>query len=182
MMRKLLKILFILALLSWGALGLRHAQGQRDKASLTRGAVVAPMASDRRQVQITINAGDGSFVMQNLTLTKMAGSTVLRGNVLNKSKHKREQVSFLVRAYGRDGLVLKGLESETVFTAQELKANSSVPINHGYGVWLQGILTEDIARIEISEIGQAHDIPIMAWIKPLEKESLDLASYAEIEE
>lgn len=179
MMRKLVKIAVIFALLSWAALGLRQAQGQRDSESTTR-KVASPL-SNRLQVE-TIHAGDGSFVIQNLTLTKMDGSTVLKGNIVNKSKRRREQVSFVVTAYGHDGQVLKGLESETVFTAQEVKANASVPINHGYGVWLQGILTDDIARIEISEISQAQDIPIMARMVPLASHVMNLKRSSEIEE
>lgn len=31
-MRRLLKIVFIVTLLAWAALGLRHAQGQRDQS------------------------------------------------------------------------------------------------------------------------------------------------------
>ena len=180
MMRKLIKIAVIFALLSWAALGLRQAQGQRDSESTTR-KVASPL-NNRPHIETTVYASDGSFAIQNLTLTKMDGSTVLKGNILNKSKRRREQVSFVVTAYGHDGQVLKGPESETVFTAQEVKANASVPINHGYGVWLQGILTDDIARIEISEISQAQDIPIMARMMPLASHVMDLKRYSEIDE
>ena len=180
MMRKLVKIVVIFALLSWAAAGLRQAQGQRDGESMTRRAVAT--VSDRQHMEMTLDAGDGSFVLKNLTLVKMAGSTVLKGNVVNKTKHKREQVSFVVKAYDRDGQVLKGLESETVFTAQGLKTNASVSINHGYGVWLQGILADDIARIEIAEISQTYDIPIVARMIPFPAHALDLKRYAEIEE
>jgi hypothetical protein len=182
MMRKLFKIVLMLALLSWAAAGLRHAQGQRESESVTRNAVAT--VSNRSQVEIRIYAGggDGSFVLKNPALEKMAGSTVLKGNIVNLTKRKREQVSFVVKAYGRDGQLLKGLESETLFTAQELKANASVPINHGYGVWLQGILTENIARIEISEISQAQDIPIMARMIPFPAHALALERYSDVEE
>lgn len=182
MTRKLIKIVLILALLSWGAAGLRHAaQGQRDGGgTVPRNAFAA--ASSRTHATLTVNSSDGSFVLKNLTLTKMAGSTILKGNILNKTKHKREQVSFVVLAYNREGRVLKGLESKTIFTAQRLKANASVPINHGYGVWLQGVSLDDIARIEISEMGQEHDIPIIARMIPLASHALDVERYSEIDE
>jgi hypothetical protein len=179
-MRKLFKIVVIVALLSWAAAGLRHAQGQRSGESMTRSAVAT--VSNRPQVEIRIYAGDGSLALKNPALEKMAGSTVLKGNIINRAKRKREQVSFVVKAYGHDGQVLRGLESETVFTAQELRANASVPINHGYGVWLQGIPAENIARIEISEISQAQDIPIMARLIPFPAHALALKRYADVEE
>jgi predicted thioesterase len=178
-MRKLIKIVLIFALLAWAAVGLRHAQGQREGASVSRSTVVS--ASNRPQEKITINTGDGSFVLKNPTLTRRTGSTVLKGNVVNKTKRNREQVSFEIRVYDRDGQILKGLESKIIFTAQELKANASTPINHGYGVWLQGIAIDDIARIEISEIGQGQDIPIVARMIPLASHALDLKRYSEIE-
>jgi hypothetical protein len=182
MMRKLFKIVVIVALLFWAAAGLRHAQGQRDSESITRST--SATVSNRPQVGIRIYAtdGGGSFALKNSVLEKMAGSTILKGNIVNLTKRKREQVSFSVRAYGRDGQLLKGLESETVFTTQELKANASVPINHGYGVWLQGILADDIARIEISEISQAQDIPIMARLIPFPAHALALERYSDVEE
>ena len=180
MMRKLFKIVVIVALLFWAAAGLRHAQGQRDSESMTRNAVAT--VSNRPQVGIRIYATDGSFALKNLALEKMTGSTILKGNIVNLTKRKREQVSFVVKAYGSDGQVLRGLESETVFTTQELRANASVPINHGYGVWLQGILAENIARIEISEISQAQDIPIMARLIPFPAHALDLKRYSDVEE
>lgn len=180
MTQKLFKIVIISALLFWAAAGLRHVQGQRDSESMTRSAVA--IVSNRPQVEMRIYAGDNSLVLKNPALEKMAGSTILKGDIVNLTKRKREQVSFVVRAYGRDGQVLKGLESETIFTAQGLKARASVPINHGYGVWLQGILADDIVRIEISEISQAQDIPIMARMIPFPAHALDLKRYSDVEE
>lgn len=180
MTRKLVKIVFVLALLSWAAVGLRYAQGQRDHERVPRNSFVA--ASSRTHAEIKVDSSDGSFVLNNLTLSRMTGSTILKGNIVNKTKRQREQVSFTVRAYGRDGQLLKGLESKTIFTAQRLKANAAVPINHGYGVWLQGISLDDIARVEISEMGQEHEIPIIARMIPLASHALDVKRYSEVEE
>ena len=40
-MRRLLKILFVVMLLAWGALGLRHAQGRRGEDFARQGAAPA---------------------------------------------------------------------------------------------------------------------------------------------
>jgi hypothetical protein len=181
-MRKLIQIALILALLSWAAVGLRYAQGQRTgNQSVSRSRAVASLGSQPHK-ELTIETGGGSFVLKNLTLLRMTGSTVLKGNIVNKTNRRREQVSFEVRAYDRDGRVLTGLESQTIFAGHELKANASTPINQGYGVWLQGIALEDIARIEISEIGQEHYIPIVARMLPLAAHALAWKRDAEMEE
>src|SRR5215210_3617595 len=100
-MRKLVKIVLILALLSWAALGLRYAQGQRgDNQSMPRNQAVASLSSQPHE-ELTIEANDGFFVLKNLTLVRMTGSTLLKGNVVNKSNRKRGQISFEVRAYDR---------------------------------------------------------------------------------
>jgi hypothetical protein len=180
MMRKLFKVVFILALLSWAAIGLRYAQGQRDGDFLPRNSFAA--ASARTHAQITIDSSDGSFVLKNLTLLRMAGSTILKGNVVNKTKRKREQVSFTIEAYDREGRVLKGLESKTIFTVQGLKAKSSAPINQGYGVWLQGVSLDDIARIEVSEADKDPGTSTLARMIPLASHALLIKRYSEIEE
>ena len=180
-MRQLVKIVLILVLLSCAAVGLRPARGQRGDQSTTRSRAVASLSSQSHE-ELTIETGDGSFVLKNLTLLRMSGSTVLKGNIVNKSNRRREQISLEVRAYDRDGRVLKGLESRTIFSAHELKAKASTPINHGYGVWLQGVSLDDIARIEISKIGQEHHVPIVARMIPLAAHALDWQRYSEIEE
>ncbi len=152
-MRSPLKIILALALLSCAAVGLRHAQGQSDHQS-NQGRVAAASASSRPLEDSIVQAQGGAFVLKNLTLTKMKGSTIIKGKVVNKTNRKYEQVSFEVRAYDSAGQILKGLENKTIFASQELKAGASVPINHGYGVWLQGVPLEKIARIEISENGK----------------------------
>jgi hypothetical protein len=181
-MHRLIKIVLILALLSGAAVGFRHAQGQRGgNQSMPRSRAVASLNSQPYK-ELIVETGDGLFVLKNLTLLRMTGSTVLKGSVVNKSNRRREQISFEVRAYDRDGRLLEGLESKTIFTAHELKAKASAPINQGYGVWLQGIPLEDIARIEIVEIVQEHYIPIVARMLPLAAHALDWQRYSAIEE
>jgi pSer/pThr/pTyr-binding forkhead associated (FHA) protein len=180
-MRRLIKIVLVLTLLACAAAGVRHALAQRGNDSDMQRSAFASAVS-RPHAEIRVDVGEGSFVLKNLTLARVNGSTVLKGSVVNKTKHTREQVSFEVRAYDRDGRVLKGLESKTVFAAHKLKANSSAPINHGYGVWLQGVSLEDVARIEVSETGERADVPIMARLIPLAGHALDVKRYAEIDE
>jgi hypothetical protein len=179
-MRSVIKIILVLMILSGAAIGLRHAFAQRGNQSAPRNSF-AP-STGRPHETIKVNTGYGSYILKNLTLVKMQGSTILKGNVVNKTNSTRERISFKVVAYGRDGQVLTGLESQTIFTAQELRMNRAAPINHGYGVWLQGISAEDIARIEISEIPEQADVPIMARIVPLASHALEAKSYDEVEE
>jgi hypothetical protein len=179
-MRSPIKITLVVALFACAAIGLRHVQGQSDHTSNQGRTSVA--ATNRLPEDSTIRTNDGSFVLKNLTLVKMSGSTILNGKLVNKSNHKSEQVSFEVRVYGQDGQILKGLESRTIFVSQEIKAGASVPINHGYGVWLQGIPVEKIARIEISENGTAPGTSTLSRMIPLASHALDVKRYAEIEE
>ncbi len=179
-MRSPVKIILVLALIACAAVGLRHVQGQSDHNS-TQGRVSAVSAS-RPLEDSTVQAQGGAFVLKNLALIKMKGSTILKGKVVNKTNRKYEQVFFEVRAYDRDGQILKGLESRTIFASQELKAGASTPINHGYGVWLQGVSAEKIARIEISENGKELARSALARMIPLASHALDLKRYAEIEE
>ena len=180
-MRSPIKIILIIALLSCAALGLHQAQGQGNYKS-NRGGASATATGSRPLVGSTIQTGDGSFVLKNLTLTKWTGSTILKGKLVNKTNQTREHVTFEVRAYDRDGQILKGLESKTIFASQELKAGKSIPINYGYGVWLQGIPAEKIARIEIFETGKETGTSSLARTIPLASHALDFKRYAEIEE
>jgi hypothetical protein len=181
-MRSPIKIILVVALLSCAAaIGLLRVQGQGSYNSGRGGASAAALRlrpSEGSAVQIT----DGSFALKNPLLTKMTDSTLLNGKVVNKTKRTRGQVTFEVRAYGSDGRILKGLESKTIFALRELKAGASVPINYGYGVWLQGIPAEKIARIEISETGTEAGSTTLARRIPLAGHALDLKRYAEIEE
>jgi hypothetical protein len=163
MRRSTIKIVLVVALLSCAALGLQQALGQRTDKS-NQGAILAA-AHNRPLDDSIVHVRDGSFVLKNLTLTKMVGSTVLKGNIVNKTDRKQEQFSFEVRAYDRNGRVLQGLERKTIFVGQQLKANAAAPINNGYGVWLQGIPLDSIARLEISETGAETTASLPSWTR-----------------
>ena len=182
-MRSPVKIILIVAALSCTALGFRHVQGQSEQ-ELTQGRLVATAntSGSRPLEDAVVRAHGGSFALKNLTLTRVSGSTVLKGKIRNKTGRRYEQVSFEVRAYGRDGQLLRGLESKIIFAAHELKANASAPINYGHGVWLQGVPAEKIARIEISETGQGIGASRLARRIPLYSHAQDWKRYVEIEE
>jgi hypothetical protein len=163
MRRSTIKIILIVALVSCAAIGLRQAQGQHGAKS-NQGIVLAA-ASSRPLEDSTVHVRDGSFILKNLTLTKMMGSTILKGNVVNKTNRKQEGVSFEVRAYDRNGQVLRGLETRTIFVGQQLKANAATPINNGYGVWLQGISLDSIAKLEISQTSAETTASLPPWTK-----------------
>jgi hypothetical protein len=181
-MRKLFKIILISALLSCAAMGLRQAQGQRDGKFRQSSATI--VSSNRLHGDVGVNVNDNSFILKNLKLSKMLDSTILKGYVVNKTNRTRDEVSFEVRAYDRSGQILKGLERETIFAVRQLKANASAPINQGYGVWLQGIPLEAVARIEILETnGETTSMSSMpSWTKWLSNHAVSLEKDSEIEE
>ncbi len=179
-MRSPVKIILLVALLSCAAIGLRHVRGQSGHES-NQGSVTVAAANRRSLEDSTIHVNGGSFALKNLTLTKMTGSTVLNGKIVNKTNHNHEQVSFEVRAYDRDGRMLKGTEAKTIFLGQELKANASMPINHGYGVWLQGIHVESIMRLDVVETSnETSSLP--SWTKWLASHAISWEEDSEIEE
>jgi hypothetical protein len=181
-MRSPVKIIIVVALTFCAAIGLRHAQGQNGfKSNPGRVSVVAAVRN-RPLEDSAVRVRDGSFILKNLTLTKMSGSTLLRGDLVNKTKQKQDSVFFEVRAYDPEGRLLKGLESRTIFAAQKLKAGRAVPINHGYGVWLQGIALEKIARVEIVEASTESGRSALSRTIPLASHALSLKRDVEIEE
>lgn len=181
MMRKLFKILFIFAVLSWAAAGLRHAQGERrNGASTEPGATLN--ADSRTHSDIVVQGAHGSFLLKDLKFASTPASTILKGKVVNKTEHECGRVYFEVRAYGHDGQLLRGAERQTVFAVRQLKAKASAPINDGYGVWLQGIRPDRVARIEVSEIDAETLASIPARLIPLAGHALAWKIDAEVEE
>ena len=179
-MRSPVKIILLVALLSCAAIGLRQAQGKGDHES-NQGGLPAAAANRRSLEDSTVQADGGSFILKNLTLTKMTGSTILNGKIVNKTNHNQEQVSFEVRAYDRNGQLLKGAEAKTIFLGQPLKANASTPINHGYGVWLQGIPLDSIVRLDVVEASNESS-PRPSWTNWFASHAISRNEDSEIEE
>lgn len=149
-MRRLVKILLLPALLLvCGSVGLLHVRGQREAKANQSNEVARQSVS--RFGDVTVYVREDSFALKNFVLTKMTGSVILKGNLVNKTNHYLDEATFEIKAYGRDGRLLRGVEAKTVFAVRQFKANASASLNSGYGVWLQGIPLDAIARIEISE-------------------------------
>jgi hypothetical protein len=150
-MRRRFKIAPLLSMLLVCAIvGLWQAEGRRAAPSQQSFASPAGAAS-RPHANMTVRAANGSFIIRDLKLNRAGTSTILKGEVLNKQARRVNQAAFEVRAYDREGTLLRGVEEQTIFTVHRLKANASAPLNSGYGVWLQGIPLDSIARLEIVE-------------------------------
>lgn len=160
--------------------GLRHARGQRE-AGTVRGTQAAG-AGIRRLVDVPARVGEGSLALKNLTLTRVHGSAVLKGDILNTSGGDLEGADFEVRAYDVRGEPLRGLEEKTVLSVNRLGAGESVPLNSGYGVWLQGIAADEVAGIELHEIGDEPTASLAVKVIPFAGQAMFWKEYSEIEE
>jgi hypothetical protein len=161
-------------------LGLRHAHGELDRDSNhKRESIETPF---RRIGGVAVQINGGSFEVRDFSLTEAAGSAILKGNLVNSTNRHLDQMTFEVKAYDREGNLLRGVEEKTIFTAHQLEPNADAPIHSGYGVWLQGIPLSEIARVEISETGNETGAARSAQIIPFAGRALFLKEYSEIEE
>jgi hypothetical protein len=178
---RLVKILLLPALLLvCASAGLLHVQGQRETKS--NQSVEASHQSVSHFGDVTVYIREDSFALKNLMLTKMTGSVILKGNLVNKTNHYLDEATFEIKAYDRDGRLLKGVEEKTIFAVRQLKANASMPVNSGYGVWLQGIPLDTIARIEISETGDEAARSSLMRMIPFASRAAFWKDYSGIEE
>ncbi|HEX8844278.1 MAG TPA: hypothetical protein VF791_06525 [Pyrinomonadaceae bacterium] len=181
MTRRLVKFVLLPALvLSCAVIGLRHAQGQREARSNYVAKISKASGGGKASVPVRIN--DDALVLKNLKLGRMASSTVLKGDLVNKASRYLDEMTFEIKAYDLDGRLLKGVEPKTIFTIERLKAHASMPLNSGYGVWLQGIALDRIATIEISETGDETAALSALDVIPLASHLLAWKEYSEIEE
>lgn len=180
-MQRLAKIVLLPALLlACASAGLWHVQGQRDNKS--NQSIKAANASVRRFGNVTIQIKEGAFALKHVALTRTVTSAILKGEIVNKTNRYLDQATFEIKAFDRNGKLLNGVEEKTIFVAHQLKANASTSINSNYGVWLQGIPLDAIARIEISETGDEPmaSFPIRAI--PFASHVVAWKEYSEIEE
>ena len=105
-------------------------------------------ASERKLPMLVVSADRGSFQLTGLRLTKARGSTKLKGWIFNNTGRRWPRAAFELRAYDRQGRLLKGAEELTLFEVKNFAKGRSVPLDYGYGVWLEGIPIETIARVE----------------------------------
>lgn len=106
-------------------------------------------SASRTHQDLTIALDEGAFVLKNLQLVRLGGSTRLEGKLVNQTKQRWNEAVFAVRAYDKSGRQLRGVEEETIFSINQLGKGKSALINSGYGVWLEGIHYNNIARVEI---------------------------------
>lgn len=109
-----------------------------------------PNARDGRpHPPLTILLDEGAFVLKDLRLVPVGGSTKINGRLVNQTKRRWDTIVFAVRAFDRAGQRLRGVEAETIFGVHQLSRGKSAPLNSGYGVWLEGIPASAVARLEI---------------------------------
>lgn len=149
-MPRLVKMLLLAALLVVCApIGPRRAQGGVDHELNDKPESAETTFSRARGVAVQINGG--LFELRDLSLAEAASSTILKGDLVNRTNRHLDQITFEVKAYDREGNLLRGVEEKTIFTAHQLEPGMGASINSGYGTWLQGIPLRAIARVEISE-------------------------------
>ena len=180
-MRRYTNLFLLLAFaLSCASIGLWRVQGQRSSKS--NHMAEAANSKDARSGGVTAHFNDDSFVLKNMKLSRIVSSTVMQAEVVNKSNRHLAQATFEVRAFDGDGKLLRGVERRTIFTVNQLKAHASAPINSGYGVWLQGIPLDRIARVEISETSDEMNAASALKVIPLASHVAAWKEYSEIEE
>lgn len=106
------------------------------------------LSVSRPHQDLMVALDEGAFVLKNLQLFRIGGSTRLEGKLFNQTKQRWEAAVFAVRAYDKTGRRLKGVEEETIFSVNQFGKGKSAVINSGYGVWLEGIPYNSIARVE----------------------------------
>lgn len=130
--------------------------------------------------KVEVNHSGASLVLKEVALEKASGSTVLKGEVVNNTERDLDGATFEIRAYDREGNLLRGAEEKTIFRAGRLAPHATAQLNNGYGVWLQGIPRESIASIEVYDADDAGPFPAHAI--PLADQALFFKEYSEIEE
>lgn len=122
----------------------------RDRPTRAAQSVVETGASQSRPYQsLTIATTGGSFVLNDLRLVRTGASTKLEGKLINRTGQRWDKIVFALKAYDSNGRQLTGVESETIFGFHQVGKGKSVPINSGYGVWLEGIPLSAVARVEV---------------------------------
>ncbi|HEY0404870.1 MAG TPA: hypothetical protein VGC89_04040 [Pyrinomonadaceae bacterium] len=153
MKRSALMVLLMLLSVLLEPLGPWQARGRLPFAAQTE-ARRAGLSSKPYQ-NLTVALAEGSFVLRDLQLTSVGGSTKINGTLVNRTKQQWQSGRLIVKAYDASGRQLRGIEEETVFGFNELGRGESAPINSGYGVWLEGVALQDIARLEVGLLEDA---------------------------
>ncbi|HKC64532.1 MAG TPA: hypothetical protein VKB86_12905 [Pyrinomonadaceae bacterium] len=177
-MLRLIKTLLLAVLLLCGASAvLWRAQGSNKGQRIE-----ARTSATKSFMSVMVRADGGSYVLVDLTLKRMMSSSILKGNLINRTTKTLDNATFEVKAYDREGNLLRGVEEKTIFTASQIEAGGNEPLNAGYGVWLQGIPPDAISRLEVSEIGDETGGALQLRSIPLVSYTVFSEEYSEIEE
>ncbi|MDX6694727.1 MAG: hypothetical protein QOF02_2330 [Blastocatellia bacterium] len=147
MKRSALMVLMMLLSVLLEPLGPWQSRGQLSGAAQTEARREG--TGSRPYQSLTVALREGSFVLRDLQLTSVGGSTKISGKLVNQTKQQWQGVMLSLKAYDASGRQLRGVERETVFGFNQLEKGKSAPINSGYGVWLEGVPLQSIARLEV---------------------------------
>lgn len=148
-MKRLVNLILLFCLVPAGAMfALRQARELDDSPERQSNKMAAVNRSiPYRDLAVPVEGGN--FVLKNLSLIRMEGSTKLAGDLLNNTGERWNKATFEVKAYDRDGRQLKGAEDLIIFEFHGLERDASVALDSGYGVWLEGVAIDSIARLEV---------------------------------
>lgn len=177
-MRRLITTLLLGVMLSCGTTAVTLGARGDNRASRE---VEAGASSRKSLSNVALGVDGGSFILVDLNLKRAMRSSILEGNLINRTNKPLDEATFEVKAYDREGNLLRGVEEKTIFTASQLEAGASQPLNYGYGVWLQGIPLDAVSRIEVYRSGDEEGVVPLQSI-PLVNYVVFSGTYSEIEE
>lgn len=148
-MKRFVNLMLPFCLVLAGAMFTLRQARERDSSAVRQSNKIAAADRSIPYKDIAVPVEGGEFVLKNLSLVRMAGSTKLTGVLLNNTGQRWNKAAFEVRAYDRDGKQLKGVEDLTVFEFNDLERDASAALDSGYGVWLEGVTIDAIARLEV---------------------------------
>ncbi len=125
-------------------------QARERRVRPVKASAQSPSSDESRpHPSLAIPLAEGGFVLKDLRLVRVGASTRLDGKLVNQTKRRWERITFALKAYDGAGRQLKGIERETVFAFNQLGKGKSSVLNSGYGVWLEGINFQRVARVEV---------------------------------
>jgi hypothetical protein len=124
-------------------------QARERRVPPVRASAARPPANESKpHPSLAVPLGEGGFVLKDLRLVRVGASTRLDGKLVNQTKRRWERITFALKAYDGAGRQLQGIERETIFSFNQLGKGKTSAFNSGYGVWLEGINFQSVARVE----------------------------------
>lgn len=153
--------------------GLSSAQGLSHLPFLRQAVKENNRETEKSIPDLKIPVEGGAFNLRSLRLVKVSGSTKLKGEISNDTGQSWHSALFELKAYDNKGNQLKGAEQMTIFQISDLETSESTPLDDGYGVWLEGIPYDSIAKVKAVLIdGQLLPRYKFTMRKPLMKDDL----------